>query len=388
MKTDKQELSIYIHIPFCKKKCLYCDFLSAPCEAAERETYVKALLCELKTEAAKAADHIVVTVFLGGGTPSLLCASSIERIVKQIKKYYQCSDRMEISMECNPGTATPYKVRRWREAGINRLSIGLQSADKKELKALGRIHNFSQFEKTYRYARQAGFTNINVDIMSALPGQSLSSYQRTLQKVIELCPEHISAYSLIIEEGTPFFEYYGENSRPGRYLPLPNEDTERTMYYETQKILKAAGFYRYEISNYAKKGYACRHNLAYWTGREYLGFGIGAASYFEGTRYTNIRDREEYIGRISRGESVHTDIHVLSQKEKEEEYMFVGLRLTRGIGITQFAQLFGRSMKEVYGESIQKLIKEGLLCKRGDYLKLTKRGTDISNYVLSQFLQD
>lgn len=387
MKINKKELSIYIHIPFCKKKCLYCDFLSAPCGAVERESYIKALLCEIRRESVKAAEYTVMTVFLGGGTPSILSCSQIDRILNCVRKNYRCDDNMEVTLECNPGTASLCKLTGFRKAGINRLSIGLQSADNRELHELGRIHTYEKFKETMNHAREAGFENINIDIMSALPGQTLESYQDTMTKVIDMKPEHISAYSLIIEEGTPFYERYG-NKRNESYPLLPDEDTERNMYYETKHFLETAGFHRYEISNYAVKGYECRHNLSYWTQKNYLGFGTGAASCFEGTRYSNIRDNKEYILNTQNNLNLHTDITHLTQKDKEEEYMYVGLRLTKGISVTGFAQQFESSMEEVYGEVITQLIKKRLLCKRGDYLKLTKKGIDISNYVLAHFLQD
>lgn len=394
MKINQKEISIYIHIPFCTRKCLYCDFLSASAATPVRNAYIKALLNEIKKEAFRYSDYIVTTIFIGGGTPSILPAVQIKSILNQIQIFYHCASGMEISMECNPGSATYEKIKKWREAGINRLSIGLQSADNKELLELGRIHTYEQFLETYTQARNCGFTNINVDIMSALPGQSVESYRNTLTKVMELQPEHISAYSLIIEEGTPFFERYGNSKNIMKFCPLPNEEDERTMYYDTENLLKKAGYHRYEISNYAKKGYECRHNLTYWSLKDYVGFGCGAASYFEGERYRNIDSTEEYIKIMEdplekeNCNALKTDRQILTDKDKQEEYMFVGLRLMKGVSIAQFTQQFGKSMEEVYGNVIQKLTEEKLLCKRGDYLRMTKRGIDISNYVMEQFLQD
>lgn len=391
MKTKKKEVSIYIHIPFCERKCLYCDFLSAPAAASERDAYVKALLMEIKKEAETLQDYVVTTVFIGGGTPSLLTAEQLCSIMEQIKKHFHCAASAEISMECNPGTVDLQKLQAFKSAGINRLSIGLQSTDNNTLAVLGRIHTYEQFLATFQQAREAGFTNINIDIMSALPGQDRESNLATLKKVTSLQPEHISAYSLIIEEGTPFFTTYGteENQKA-----LPDEEEERAMYYDTQHHLQAAGYHHYEISNYAKKGFECRHNLVYWTGKDYVGFGTGAASYFEGVRYHNLTDTKEYCNLFSQNKLckqeidnvLKKDIQVLSEMDKKEEYMFVGLRLLKGVSITDFAQQFGVSMEEEYGFVIQTLIEEKLLYKKGDYLKLSKRGVDISNYVMAQFL--
>lgn len=415
MKIKKTPLSIYIHIPFCKKKCLYCDFLSAPACGQERESYVKALLREISFMAENASEYEVISVFFGGGTPSLLNKSQIERIMSAIRKGYCLRADAEITVECNPATADYDKLAFFKACGINRLSIGLQSASDKELKELGRIHNYKQFLATFESARKAGFTNINVDIMSALPGQTCESYEDTLQKVIALNPEHISAYSLIVEEGTPFYERYGEdlsaeasvisevkevvqsmNCAP-MYPALPDEDTERKMYHSTKTILENAGYFRYEISNYAKKGFECRHNLTYWTGVSYLGFGIGAASYFEGYRFKNSSDIQTYqayfVDRGSESKRVddifhglHEEIQLLTSEEKMEEYMFLGLRLKRGVSVPGFEQCFGKTMDEIYGDVIDKLTRQQLLLRSKNRIYLSQRGTDVANYVMAEFM--
>jgi len=411
MKTDKLPLSLYIHIPFCKKKCLYCDFLSAPACAQEQEDYVKALLREISVMAKLCEEYRVISVFFGGGTPSLLSSSQMERIMSAIRKGYDLCEDAEITVECNPATADLPKLSAYRECGINRLSIGLQSANDKELKELGRIHNYRQFLETFDAARKAGFTNINVDIMSALPGQTYESYMHTLTSVISLHPEHISAYSLIIEEGTPFYERYGEGAAnkvvqgmesAHIYPQLPDEDTERKMYHDTAKVLQKEGYLRYEISNYAKKGYECRHNMTYWTGIEYLGLGLGASSYFRGYRYKNITDLNDYIQKCMERLSIQNilqgaaesmldspltdEIVALTVKDKMEEYMFLGLRLKKGVSIHRFQQQFGLSMDNVYGKVIGKLKQEGLLWQQGDSLRLSKKGTDLANYAMSHFI--
>jgi len=411
MKTDKLPLSLYIHIPFCKKKCLYCDFLSAPACAREREAYVKALLREISAMAGFCTEYRVISVFFGGGTPSLLSTGQMERILLAIRKGYCLSDEAEITTECNPATAGFEKLSAYRTSGINRLSIGLQSAKDKELKELGRIHNYRQFLDTFAAARKAGFTNINVDIMSALPGQSYESYTDTLEALIALQPEHISAYSLIIEEGTPFYERYGEESsgkdaqgtlHAGEFPPLPDEDTERKMYHDTVTYLQKAGYIRYEISNYAKKGLECRHNLTYWTGLEYLGFGLGASSYFKGYRYKNTADMKYYqqrCGELGRmwnpsfckesgtvNSLLSEEVLALTQKDKMEEYMFLGLRLKKGISLSGFREAFRVQAEIVYGSEITKLKEDGLLIQKGDRLYLSKKGTDVANYVMSRFI--
>ena len=407
MKTrNKQPLSIYIHIPFCKRKCLYCDFLSAPACAQERESYVKALLREMIMMAETCADYEVISVFFGGGTPSLLSGGQMERIMRAVKKNYHLTQDVEISMECNPATASLKKLEVYRQSGINRLSIGLQSANDRELKALGRIHNYKQFLQTYEDARAAGFTNINIDLMSALPGQTLASYEDTLQKVITLKPEHISAYSLIIEEGTPFYKRYGEEvscnltvgvngdlqseQAASIYLPLPDEDTERRMYHRTNTLLQKAGYTRYEISNFAKKGYECRHNLTYWTGIDYIGFGIGAASYFQGYRYKNTDDIRKYKAGIPSMPDVswHEEIQQLSVEEKMEEFMFLGLRLKKGVSERDFYDKFGKTIEDVYPDVLNRLMEEGVLLRKNGRVYLSKKGTDVANYVMAQFLLD
>lgn len=412
MKTKKKPLSLYIHIPFCKKKCLYCDFLSAPACAKEREDYVKALLREISVMAKLCKEYRIISVFFGGGTPSLLNSTQMRRIMAAIRNGYDLSKDAEITVECNPATADLQKLSVYRACGINRLSIGLQSANDKELKELGRIHNYRQFLDTFDAARKAGFTNINVDIMSALPGQTYESYIHTLTTVIKLQPEHISAYSLIIEEGTPFFERYSEKVSgevaqnmecATTYTPLPDEDTERRMYHDTVKLLQKEGYLRYEISNYAKKGYECRHNMTYWTGIEYLGFGLGASSYFNGCRFKNITDINDYIHKCGKvllqkinpggcgvepGSPLIEEAVALTVNDKMEEYMFLGLRLKKGVSNHLFQQQFGLPVENVYGKEIEKLKQEGLLLQRGDRLCLSKKGTDLANYVMSHFILD
>ena len=303
----------------------------------------------------------------------------------------------------------------YRQSGVNRLSIGLQSADDKELKYLGRIHSFDSFLKSYQRARQAGFKNINVDLMSALPGQDVYSWKNTLKKVMMLKPEHISAYSLIIEEGTPFYERFGEPQRKldcgaqmAGTLPapktaaevaaraavmtlpdLPAEDTDREMYHLTKEMMSAHGYERYEISNYAKKGYECRHNIGYWTGVEYLGLGLGASSYTYGYRYHNTENLQEYLSlNLYEGGAAARDIEELSLEDKMEEFMFVGLRMMKGVSGSEFLDRFGQNMWNVYGDALKKLEQQGLIEVDAPMVRLTELGIDVSNVVLSEFLLD
>lgn len=289
---------------------------------------------------------------------------------------------VEITIEANPGTVSAEKLEMYREAGINRLSFGLQSVHDRELEALGRIHTFDMFLESYEMARNQGFANINVDLMSALPSQSCRLWEESLAKVLELRPEHISAYSLIVEEGTPFYNMWEKNQ-----LNLPGEEEERTMYRRTKEILGQAGYDRYEISNYARKGYECRHNIGYWTGVEYIGFGLGASSLISHQRIKNTVYMENYLDAFLYGEKeIWTEKEVLTSENQMEEYMFLGLRLSKGISAADFQAKFGSNIREVYGTVLEKHRKEGLLDMNGDTVRLTEKGMDLSNYVLADFL--
>ncbi|MDY2608003.1 MAG: radical SAM family heme chaperone HemW [Lachnospiraceae bacterium] len=458
---------IYIHIPFCKQKCLYCDFVSAKGCDRDMELYEEALLKEIESTE---IDEPVDSVFFGGGTPSVYKVEYIEEILKIIfRKYNIVKDKAEITIEVNPGTVDYDKLKRYRAAGINRISIGLQSADNEELKLLGRIHTYGKFVETYTEARRAGFNNINIDLMSAIPYQTVNSFMETLKKVVKLNPEHISAYSLIIEEGTPFYNKYGEN---GEFSDaIPSEETDREMYHMTKTFLKENGYERYEISNYAKKGYECKHNIKYWSRDNYYGFGVAAASLVNNLRYSNISDGDKYIDILLGGKSnrtgieginntnineinadgiSHTNINEINAErinytninqinvdgrshtnideirdeisevnkdEQIEEFMFLGLRKMEGISLKEFERLFGKTLREEYGEIPDRLISEGLceeVIREGDkdiedirkyvdkniskeiyggikdnegYFRLTERGIDISNSVFVKFMK-
>ena len=381
----KKEISLYVHIPFCIKKCNYCDFLSfAGCSMLEQESYMQQLFREIECYRDVAKNYVVKTIFIGGGTPSVLQEELVEQLFRQIQAVWQIAEDAEITMECNPGTLTTRKLAEYRTCGINRLSIGLQSADNKELKRLGRIHNYEQFIANYKLAREAGFRNINVDIMAALPGQTQNSFGKTLAKLVELQPEHISVYSLIVEEGTPFAD------SPEVLEDLPSEAVERRMYRYTKSILNSMGYERYEISNYAKSGYACKHNQVYWTGGEYLGFGLGAASYWNGMRFENTIEIQDYVKNWDGLDinKIRRNIVPDTQKSQMEEFMFLGLRLMCGVSKIEFEQRFGVSIEEVYGTVIQKYEKQGYLTWNHNYLKLTDAGIDVSNIIMADFLLD
>lgn len=386
MTENNHLLELYFHIPFCVKKCSYCDFLSAPASREQQEAYMDALFCELKGKAKRYRAYRVTSVFVGGGTPSVIRAQRIGELMELIREHFWLAEDAEITMEVNPGTADEEKLRIYRRAGINRLSIGLQSANQEELQRLGRIHSYEQFLDTYRWARRAGFENINVDVMSALPEQSMETYRETLRRLLALkpMPEHISAYSLIVEEGTPFAQWQAEGK-----LVLPDEDCERQMYEETKRILGEAGFRRYEISNYARQGWECRHNCGYWRRTNYAGFGIGAASLVDNIRFKNCDAIQEYIRSPL---SCEQEVQSLSLREQMEETMFLGLRMTEGVEAEEFEGRFHCSLHEVYGRVIQKNMENGLLefvsSKGKEFLRLTERGLDLSNYVMAEFLLD
>ena len=375
-------MELYLHMPFCVRKCAYCDFLSFPSGAETQRMYAKRLMKDIDVMGKRYGEIPVETIFIGGGTPSVPDSALIVEIMEHVRHAFHVADGAEISMEANPGTVTREKLTDYRKAGINRLSFGLQSANDRELKLLGRIHTWAEFLESFTLARECGFANLNIDLMSALPGQTCESWKETLSRVTELDPEHISAYSLIIEEGTPFGERYG--SEEGRKL-LPDEDSEREMYHETKRFLKDCGYERYEISNYAKPGRECRHNIGYWTGVPYLGLGLGASSYLDGCRFTVNPDMKQYL---EEKPGMFADIEKLTKKDMEEEFFYVGLRMTAGVSLSEFERRFGISAKEVYPGLMETFVKEKAARFEGDRFVLTDYGLDVSNYIMALFLQD
>ncbi|HAP32926.1 MAG TPA: coproporphyrinogen III oxidase [Lachnospiraceae bacterium] len=486
----KDFCGFYIHIPFCVRKCNYCDFLSSPMDEKSQGVYISALINEIHLNKENIEKYDGVrTVYFGGGTPSLLSEENLERLIVEVlkaagikfelvdgvQKYYDIRGiegtrnkpedeiidepgnkqgdelvdesrnkpkdeldnkleiKPEITLEVNPGTADYKKLRRLFELGVNRLSIGMQSTDDMQLKRLGRIHTYAQFLECYEDAHRAGFDNVSVDIMSALPGQSLEDYEETLRKVCELspAPRHISSYSLIIEPGTPFYSIYGgkeaeeaegeveeaESAIEKEEAELPDEDTEREMYVMTSRILAEYGYQRYEISNYAKEGFESRHNSSYWTRIPYFGFGLGASSFVFDTRFENTRDFKEYTSLLSEEvietsidtpldsekkcdknevlrepyevlKKLHREVKQVTQKEKMEEYVYLGLRLTKGISKIKFLESTGVDFDNVYGKVTEKYRKMGMLICEGNIVRFSERGLDISNYILSDFLLD
>lgn len=385
--------SIYIHIPFCIQKCLYCDFLSEVRQASDRESYLEALLTEISVESKAYHNRIVETVFLGGGTPSVLTKEQTKRLMEQLRQCFHIAPDAEITTELNPGTVTEDMLKAYRAMGINRLSIGLQSADNAELELLGRIHTVEEFELCYQTARACGFDNINVDLISALPEQTAASYEKTLRRVctLEPPPEHISAYSLILEEGTPFYERYGEAAPQA--CRLPTEEEDRLIYHRTKEILEQYGYVRYEISNYARDGYACRHNEAYWCRTDYVGFGLGAASMVDQARWQNESDFTKYLSKLKEGKTVRLSVQALARTEQMEEFCFLGLRRMKGISKKAFFDNFQTPIEQVYGDTLLRLQQQGLIelpepneRKCQDRIRLTELGIDVSNYVFTQFL--
>lgn len=448
-RENKRDLSLYIHIPFCKAKCSYCDFLSfAGCGYSLQKEYINALQQEIHAYKDVADSYIIRTIFFGGGTPSFIDSEWIVRIMEEVRQVFTVDEEAEITIEGNPDSLTKEHLADYKRAGINRLSIGLQSANNDSLKRLSRVHNFDQFVAAFLSARQVGFHNINVDLMSALPGETIEDYIHTLAKVVDMGPEHISAYSLIVEEGTPLSE------DEAMLATLPSEETDRQMYSRTKSLLKNCGYNRYEISNYGKTGLECKHNIVYWSGGEYLGVGLGASSCIDvqlanGTwkrvRFHGVENINEYIGRFSNCSGIsedqytnmfhemedfykedfyeegfyesylyeasdaatehlkeyrelednalleffrdyYKDLYFLKKKERMEEMMFLGLRMMKGVSKTAFHEQFGTSIESIYGNVIEKYIKQGLLLEENGRIFLSDAGIDVSNVVMAEFM--
>ena len=381
MGEHGKELAIYIHLPFCVRKCLYCDFISGPYGEDVRKSYVNKLLWEIDSFFDEYRDEniVITSIFFGGGTPSILPPGEIERILCKLKEHADFIEP-EITIEVNPGTGELSLFEKYHEIGINRISIGLQSTSDEELKTLGRIHTYEQFLNTLDSAKTAGFTNISADVMYAIPGQNYKSFERTLRKVADLGLNHISAYSLIVEEGTPFYDMD---------LDLPSEDVERRMYRGVSRILAEYGLKQYEISNYAKPGYECRHNIAYWTGKEYAGFGIAAASLIENLRFTNTKSMDDYLSVSDYEElkELRTDVENLSREDCMSETVILGLRMNKGVSDSDFYEKFGQHLSDVYPKEILEHKLEGLLKEAEDgSISLTAKGRDLSNYVMADFI--
>ena len=372
----KRKIRLYVHMPFCVQKCLYCDFLSWHDSRENQARYVQALCREIRACRGRYPAR-VSSLFFGGGTPSVLEPGHMAEIMEALAEVFSFEPDSEMSIEANPGTVNLEKLRAYEKMGLNRISFGLQSAHNEELKALGRIHTWEEFLESYDLARQAGFDNINVDLMSGIPDQTLASWQKTLSRVLELAPEHVSAYSLIVEEGTPFAQ---------RKLNLPEEEEERRMYEMTAEMLGSQGYRQYEISNYALPQRECAHNMGYWMRDDYLGLGLGAASLFDSQRWNNTDSMEEYLEKSERPEEIQVCREKLSVREQMEETMFLGLRMTEGIERERFQKEFGISVEEVYGDALRRLEGLGLLQADRGRIYLTRKGISLSNQVFVEFL--
>lgn len=374
-------LSLYIHIPFCKQKCQYCDFPSyAGCEG-EFEGYLSALTQELKQSATLCRDYEIPTVFIGGGTPTVLPPKMLGAVMDVVLNKYRLAPNAEITVEANPGTLDANYLAELKAMAVNRLSMGVQAWQGRLLTRLGRIHTKDQFVQNYMDAREIGFDNINVDLMFGLPGQSLNDWAETLENIVALSPDHISAYGLIVEEGTPFFEQQKEGK-----LPLPGEVMDRRMYALARDVLPRFGYHQYEISNFAKDEKECLHNKVYWQTREYLGLGLGAHSYVGWERFHNTYDLTKYIAARGDKRLLSEELQALSLEDRMAEFCFMGLRMTRGISFADFSERFGVSIEEIYGEPMKKLKEQGLLRRTEDGVALTHRGMDVSNQVFVEFI--
>lgn len=376
-----REIGMYIHIPFCKQKCLYCDFVSFSNKESKQDSYINCLIKELEYKVS--SDYLINTIYIGGGTPSYLEQGSISKILLAIRNNYKIKEDAEITIEINPGTVDTKKLEEYKEARINRVSIGLQETDNNLLKEIGRIHTYEEFLDTYKLIEKIGFTNKNIDFMIGLPNQTINNIKESLEKVINLNPEHISMYSLILEEGTPIYNKVKKGE-----LELPNEEEERMEYWYLKNKLELAGYKHYEISNFSKQGKESKHNTNCWNQNEYLGFGVAAHSYIDGIRYSNIDSLEKYIENIEKNNIEQNKLIQEEQNEedKEKEFMLLGLRKIDGVSIQDFKAKYGKNPIYVFKESLQKLVEEGLLEVDLDKIKLTNKGLDLANLVWEEFV--
>ncbi len=374
-----KEIGIYIHIPFCIKKCEYCDFVSYCNKKEYVPQYINALKKEIKNNINK--EYKITTIYIGGGTPSSIEENYIADIIETIKlnmneENLKDFENIEVTIEVNPGTVNKEKLQVYKKIGINRLSIGLQETHNELLKSIGRIHTYEEFIKTYKLARKIGFNNINVDLMIALPNQTIQDIKENLEKITKLNPEHISVYSLILEEGTPFYNKYNENK-----IKLPDEELERNMYWYVKNTLENNGYMHYEISNFSKKGFESKHNMNCWNQEEYLGFGVAAHSYNNRIRYSNTNSIEEYIKGSNK--IIHEE---QTLEDMQKEYMLLGLRKIEGINIQKFKNKFAQNPIFIFKEQLNKLVDEELIIVDGNEIKLTNKGLDLANIVWEEFV--
>ena len=388
-----REIGLYIHIPFCRHKCYYCDFCSFSKSENIHKKYVNALIKEINNYKLSVCSNnvmqnineevMVKTIYFGGGTPSIISETYIEKILMEIRKQFNCSSDIEITIEVNPGTANIYKLNKYKSIGISRLSIGLQSTSDRLLKLIGRIHNFKQFENVYNIAREVGFSNINVDLMIGLPTQSLEEVHNSLHQIIKMKPEHISVYSLILEDDTLLKRLVDKGK-----IDLPDEDLERDMYWKVKETLQNNGYIHYEISNFCREGFQSKHNTDCWNQKEYFGFGLSAHSYFNGIRYSNISDLNLYIENIENNKFCdNIQIEEVQDKvSKMNEYAILKLRMLEGLNLNKFFKLFGVNFLDNYNDKIEKLQRMGLVNFDGRFIKLTDKGIDFANMVWAEFI--
>ena len=377
-----EPISVYIHIPFCVRKCAYCDFTSFPGRGAQMEAYLSAVCREMRAQAAFFGRRPVRTVFLGGGTPTLMSGDQARRLLDALRTCFDVAPDAEITMEGNPGTVTAQSLAAYRAAGVNRLSLGVQSLDDGLLAAIGRIHTAAQAREAVALARAAGFDNVNLDLMLGLPGQSVAQWERTLDEAIALVPEHLSCYSLIVEEGTPLSAQLDR----GECAPLPDEDALCRMDEITAQWTAQAGFARYEVSNYARPGFECRHNIVYWACEPYLGLGCAAHSDMDGRRFYNPSDWAGYLRMAESGSPARDAEGENTRQDRMFERMMMGLRMVRGVDCARFARDFGAQPEEVWKEALARNVRVGLMERRGDFLRLTQRGMQVMNSVLVELL--
>ena len=378
---DRKELGIYVHIPFCKQKCYYCDFVSYANKNSCIKEYIEAVQSEIKNY--KLKEYIVTTIYIGGGTPSYIKSEYIKKIIETIRSNFEIDKKCEITIEVNPGTVTKPKLQQYKQFGINRLSIGLQTTNNKLLKQIGRIHTYEEFVETYEDAKSVGFNNINVDLIIGIPNQTFEEIKREMEQILKLNPNHISVYSLIVEEGTPLEKIIQE----GKYK-LPDEELERKMYWYVKKYLEQNGYNHYEISNFAKTGKESKHNQNCWEQKEYIGVGAAAHTYLDNVRYSNIENVEKYISNIK--DKKYLINRIIQEKqnleEKQKEYMLLGLRKINGVSIKEFKNKFGENPIYIFRKELEKLEKMKLIQIDGDEIKLTNKGIDLANIAWQEFV--
>jgi oxygen-independent coproporphyrinogen-3 oxidase len=378
---------LYIHIPFCRQKCPYCAFFSQEHLGNDLNRYAELLCSEMSLVAKKTASQQVLdSIYFGGGTPSLLDIRQVARIIEQAEQSFGLADRAEITLESNPGTVDYRTLADFRRAGVNRLSLGMQSFDDRMLATLGRIHTAAEAQEAFAAARRANFENIGIDLINSLPGQTREMWQADLEQALRLAPEHISVYGLTIEEDTRFAEKYAVDSPL-----LPDEDLAAEMFETADDLLVSRGYEHYEIANYARPGFRSQHNSGYWHRDGYLGLGAGAHSFLldsgYGTRFSNAADLDKYCRTVQQGELPRLDISPLSREEAMAEHMFLGLRMSDGVSFEAFNTKFGTGLMDVFGQELGTLRMQGLVAENSSGFRLTRRGMLLSNQVFMQFLR-